>query len=167
MTLNCTKRLTKRLPFPVVEKLQPDTNKLGPWCANAFNVGRAQLIIMTNERSLLSVLIPFKEIRSVHGRFLLSLEDLFFSIGLSSDHIQGELSEMKVVQFNNNTNRRTLGSMNDFVNGIKGVLQVRPDESLQELTVELSKVPCAPLRYGYPREAVLDILDPPPHIRTL
>ena len=165
MTLNCTRKLIRRLPFPIVEIPQPSTSKLGPWCAISFNVGRVPLVIFTNERSLLSVLVPVKEIRTLHSRFLTSLEVLFHSIGVSSVQARDELDEMKVVQVTSKTNRRTLGSMNDFVYHVSGALQDNPGDSLENIALHLSKVPCAPLRYGYPREAALNFLDPPPHAK--
>jgi hypothetical protein len=160
MTLNCTKKLAGRLPFPLVDDPKPSTNKLGAWCANTFNVGRFPLIILTNEKTLLSVLIPFKEIRSFHERFLAGLEALFQSIALSSGQIDAELQEMKVVQITARTNRSVLGSMNDFV---VNVLAHEPGSSLEEVSFHLSEIPCAPLKYRYPREVVLDVIDPPPH----
>ncbi len=165
MTLNCTRKLAKRLPLPMVENPQPSTNRLGPWCANSFNVGRFPLIILTNERTLLSVVIPFKDIRSVHIRFLTSLEVLFHSIALSSSQIRDELQEMKVVQFMENTNRRTLGSMNDFVFHVRAALDDNRNDTLEDIAFHLSGIPCAPLKYGFPRDAVLDVIDPPPHHR--
>ena len=163
MTLNCTQKLAKRLPFPMVDNPQSSTNKLDAWCANSFNIGRFPLIILTNERTLLSVVIPFKEIRSIHSRFLASLEVLFHSIALSSTQIHDELEEMKVVQITENTNRRTLGSMNDFVFHVQTALDRNRNATLEQISFDLSGIPCAPLKYGYPREAVLDVIDPPPH----
>ena len=61
------------------------------------------MIILTNERTLLSVVIPFKDIRTFHNRFLESLEALFHSIALSSKDIHAELLEMKVVELTDKT----------------------------------------------------------------
>lgn len=155
MTLNCTKKMAKRLPFPLTVSPQPSTNVLGPWCANTFNVGRVPLIILTNERTLLSVFIPLKEIRTFHDRFLDSLEILFHSIALSSDQIHREMEEMKTVQFTNQTNRTVLGSMNDFVANVRAF---DPQYSLEEIAFELTEMPCGPLKHGNPREAVYNIL---------
>lgn len=163
MTLNCTKKLAKRLPFPTVETPQPSTNKLGPWCANSFNLGRFPMILLTNERTLLSVLIHFKDIRSFHARFLEELEILFHSIALSSKDIFAELDEMKVVQFTTNTNRSTIGSMNDFVGHIWAMLNYEKDPTLTDISFHLSEILCSPLKYAKPREAVYEVIDPPPH----
>jgi len=121
------------------------------------------MIILTNERTLLSVVIPFKEIRSFHDRFLTSLEFLFHSIALSSKDVHSELEEMKVVQLTQNTNRRTLGSMNDFVYHVMATLYHDQNATLEDISFHLSEIPCAPLKYRYPREAILDVIDPPHH----
>ncbi len=162
ITLNCTKKLAKRLSFPFVDNTQPSTNLLGPWCANSFNVGRRPLIILTNERTLLSVVIPSKETRSLQTRFLTSLEVLFHSIGLSSRQINRELQEMQLIQFTTKTNRRTLGSMNDFVFHVRVSLAQNPYDSLEDISLSISEILCGPLKYGKPLEAVLNIVDPPP-----
>jgi len=121
------------------------------------------MIVLTNETTLLSVVIPFKEVRSFHARFLESLELLFHSIALSSKDTCAELEEMKVVQLTQNTNRKTLGSMNDFVFHVRTALDRNRNATLEQISFDLSGIPCAPLKYGYPREAVLEIIDPPPH----
>jgi len=121
------------------------------------------MIVFTNETTLLSVVIPFKEVRSFHARFLESLERLFHSIALSSKDTHVELEEMKVVQLTQNTNRKTPGSMNDFVFHVQTALDRNWNPTLEQISFDLSGIPCAPLKYGYPREAVLEIIDPPPH----
>ncbi len=161
MILNCTKKLAKRLPYSVIEGSQACTNKLGPWCANSFNISRFPMIILTNERTLLSVVIPFKDIRTFHNRFLKSLEVLFHSIALSSREIQSELEQMMVVQLTDKSNRSTVGSMNDFVYHAKAALYEHQNLSLEELSFELSGIPCSPLNYGFPREEVLNVITPP------
>lgn len=160
MTINCTKKLAGRIPFPLVDHLPPTSNVLGAWCANIFNVGRTPLIIVTNEKTLLSVLLPFKEIRTFHGRFLDSLEVLLHSIALSSGQIQTELENMQIVQYTDRTNRSVLASMNDFVINVRAH---EPGHTLDEVSFNLSGIPCGPLKYGTPREAVLEVIDPPPH----
>ena len=114
-TINCTQKLAKRLPFEMPEKYLPVTTRLGPWCANTFNIGRFPCIILTNEQTLLTVLVVLKEIKTLYPRFLSSLEWLLRAIGVQGPHIDQELREMHSAQFARNTNRSTLGSMNDFV----------------------------------------------------
>ncbi len=161
-TLNCTKKLAKRIPFDFVDNPAPSTNKLGPWCANSFNAGPYPMILFTNERTLLSVVIPLKQAGTFHDRFLASLEVLLHTIALSSHEIAPELAEMTSMQLTNTANRSVLGSMNDFVYHAKASLYESPRLSLEELSFNLCSFPCAPLKYRYPREAALSVFAPPP-----
>ena len=154
VTLNCTLKLSKRLPYSMVDVTLPTTNRLGNWCANSFNIGRHPYILITNERTLLSVVIPFKESATIWLRFVISLQSLFKAIGLSDRIIQKELHEYGQVQITRKTNRHTLGSMNDFVDQVQARFQVDANPSLEGIACYLSEVPCGPLKYGLPKEAV-------------
>ena len=160
--LNCTKKLAKRLPFEFIEDPAQSSNKLGSWSANSFNIGRFPMILFTNDRTLMSVVIPFKEASTFHNRFLESLEVLLHSIALSSREIGPELAEMTTVQLTTRINRSILGSMNDFVFHARATLYHRPNLTLEELSFQLSGIPCSPLKYGFPREAALSLFAPPP-----
>jgi hypothetical protein len=161
-TLNCTKKLAKRIPFDFVDNPAPSTNKLGPWCANSFNAGPYPMILFTNERTLLSVVIPLKQAGTFHDRFHASLEVLLHTIALSSHEIAPELAEMTTIQLTTKTNRSVLGSMNDFIYNAKVALYESPELTLEELSFNLSSIPCSPLKYRYPREAALSVFAPPP-----
>ena len=91
------------------------------------------------------------------------LEVLFHSRALSSEQIYTELKQMDDFQLTSHTNRTTLGPMNDFVFQLLVRLEQDPDVTLEQLSFDLSGIPCGPLNYGKPREAVLEIFDPPPH----
>ncbi len=156
-TLNCAAKLARRLPLSLVEVPLPSTNALGPWCANTFNIGRFPYLIITNEKTLLTVLLPFKEIHTIVPRFLQSLKSLLTSLNISSSHIKREVEQMHDIQFTQRTNRQTLGSMNDFVHLLKAQLDQGDRQSLDELSVFLSEVPCSPLKMESPKNAVVRI----------
>jgi hypothetical protein len=158
VTLTCTLKLAKRLPFSVVDNKLPTTNRLGDWCANSFNLGRYPFILITNDRTFLSVVIPFKDSVVFWPRFLLSLETLLKAIGISDNVIKRELQEYRELQITRQTNRRTLGVMNDFVFQVRARFQIDVDPSLENIGYELSDMPCGPLKYGNPREAVRNLL---------
>lgn len=113
---------------------------------------------MTNERTLLSVVLPLKESATIWPRFVLSLKSLFKAIGLSDRIIQKELHEYKQVQLTQKTNRHTLGSMNDFIDQVRARFQTDRNPSLEDITSYLSEVPCGPLKYALPKEAVRNVL---------
>ncbi|MCX6144985.1 MAG: hypothetical protein NTZ35_17410 [Ignavibacteriales bacterium] len=158
VTLNCTLKLAKRLPYSMVDLTLPTTNTLGDWCANSFNLGRYPFVLITNERTLLSVVVPLKDSVTFWPRFIVSLELLLHTIGLSQTVIQRELQEYRQVQLTRQTNRHTLGSMNDFVYQVRARFEIDVAPSLQNIIYELSEMPSGALNYGNPREAVRDFL---------
>jgi len=103
-------------------------------------------------------LVLFKDIHTIWERFLSSLEELLHSVAVPSLSIQTELEEMQLVQFTREANRRTLGSMNDFVHLVRANIYQDPELTLNEMSLRLSEVPCCPLKYAYPREAILKVI---------
>jgi hypothetical protein len=158
VTLNCTLKLSKRLPYSTVDITLPTTNRLGDWCANSFNIGRNPYILVTNERTLLSVVLSLKESATFWPRFVLSLQLLFKAIGLSEKNLQKELQAYGQVQMTRKTNRHTLGSMNEFIDLVRARFEIDGDRSLEDICCHLSEVPCGPLKYGLPKETVRQIL---------
>ena len=140
---------------------QPSTNRLGPWCANVFNLGRWPMVILTNERMLLSVVVRFKNVHSLWERSLEAVEILLHSNTLPGAVIQKEIDEMRSVTFSRNTNRQVLGSMNDFVFASRAYFESNPSGTLEDLSFQLSRIPCSPLKYAYPQDAALSLLTAP------
>ncbi len=108
--------------------------------------------MLTNERTLLSVVVELKTANRLWERFLLALEEMLNSFELSLSVIGRELEQMKEVQFARNTNRSVLGSMNDFVFLIRDQMQIDPGASLHKINWMLSTVPCGPLEMRSPEE---------------
>ena len=69
-TLRCTRKLLQRVvpaAAPVIGT--HSTTALGDWYANLLRVGCGQFVIAMNERSLLVVLMPAKDLRrAIAGR---------------------------------------------------------------------------------------------------
>jgi hypothetical protein len=159
--VHCTLKFSKRVPFVMAETDSPCTNGIGPWCANIFNLGRIPMVILTNEKTLLSVIVQFKNVSSLWDRSLEAVEILLHSIALPSSVIQREINEMQSVSFSRKKNRQVLGSMNDFVFLSRAYFESNPSGSLEELSFELSGTPCSPLKYAQPRHAALSLFTPP------
>ena len=133
-------------------------NRLGDWCANSFNIGRHPYVLITNERTLLSVVLPLKVSSTFWPRFVVSLQSLFKAIGLSDRIIQKELQEYGQFQMTQKTNRHTLGSMNDFVDQVRARFQIDGNPPLGDIAYYLSEVPCGPLKHALPKQAVRQLL---------
>ena len=162
MIINCTKKLAKRLPFELSDSPAASTTALGPWSANSFNIGRWPMVIFTNEKTLLTLAIPIKESRTLHERFLQAFEILLRSFGAAAPSIRAEMAGMTTAAFTTHTNRSTLGTMNDFVFGIRAMYQSDPQVSLNEVWLRLSSTPCAPIGFRYPRDEAMMLVAPPP-----
>ena len=157
VTLNCTLKLAKRLPYSTVEVTTPSTNMLGDWNANSFNIGRIPCILMTNERTLLSVVLPLKESATFWPRFVLLLQRLLKDIGIPGKLIDAELREYDQYQLTRKTNRHTLGSMNDFVAQVQARYYVDGQVALADVSFDLSGIPCGPFKYAYPKEVARQV----------
>ncbi len=83
--LNCTQKLRRRLRLPeAVHKTLPPTNALGDWTVNLIQFGRLQLVMATSERSLLTVLVPARELRkSLQPNLLAAVRNLLLALKLT------------------------------------------------------------------------------------
>jgi len=116
LVLRCTRSVRARLRLP--DDL-PDpgrsTGILGDWYIHLVRFGRDQWVLATSERSLLSVLLPARELRANLAPNLRSaLGALLELLGVPPGAIHREIATMEPVTFGRATNRRVLGSMNDF-----------------------------------------------------
>lgn len=116
LVLRCTRciRARLRLPDDLPEPAR-STGILGDWYVHLIRFGRNQLVLATSERSLLTVLLSARELRQNLAPNLRSaLGALLAIIGVPREAIHREIATMTPVAFARATNRRVLGSMNDF-----------------------------------------------------
>ena len=161
-TLRCTKSLLERLGEPITSSEDPTpdpTTVLGDWYANLLNVGHRRLILCTNERSLLSLVVPARDLRGLPHRLAESVAALLERIGVPPPIVAREVREMQWARFDRTLSRKVLGSMNDFAIG--AALFFRGNDAadaLEELDWELNGTPCGPLKYAFPRERAKELL---------
>lgn len=93
----------------------PPTNVLGNWYVNLIYIGRAQMVIATSERSLLTVLLPSSDLRN---SLVMNLVDttylLLQEIGIDADSAAREAGAMQPARIARTESRSVLASMNDF-----------------------------------------------------
>jgi len=158
IVLRCTARLQKRLKLPKLAEPGPSTTALGDWYGNVFNLGRQPLVILTSERSLLSVVLPARGLDDLPARFPIALMKLLLRLGVPGAAIDRELGQMNEVVYGATRNRRVLGVMNDAVMIIKYVASTRPELGLQDFEDDIAKTPYRPLPDCYPRDVALKLL---------
>jgi hypothetical protein len=116
LTLRCTQRVRTRLRLPEQLPEPPaSTGALGDWYVHLVRFGRSEFAIATSERCLLTMLLPARELRTSLVRNLhASLRSLLERLDIPQECISRELAAVQPVSFARASNRRVLGSMNDF-----------------------------------------------------
>lgn len=124
LSLCCTKVIRDRiclaaqLPSPV----QPST-RLGNWYVHLARFGHQQIVSATSERSLLTVLLPARQLReSIEIRFQAAVVEILDALELPTKIVNRELAAVQPISFATASNRRVIGSMNEFARQIESDL---------------------------------------------
>lgn len=147
-TIRPTQKLRKRVPDLVDTAASSPTTRLGDWYANLLVHHRKQVVMFVSERTLLPVVVPVAPVATLIPRFRASLRELLLALGVAHDAIDAEMHEMAVRSVGKTSNRRVLGSMNDFA----WLLEAAPAaETLVNASRVLADAPCSPIGMESPR----------------
>jgi hypothetical protein len=145
ITLRCTRKLAKRMTLTPGADTQRPTNRLGDWYANSLNVGRQRLIHCVSERSLLSIVLPAKDVRQFPSRLPDAVGSLLARLGVPSDVIETEVAAMLPISVGLTCNRSVVGSMIDL--GRQAGFYLADDRPpVADLELALAAVPCLQLK---------------------
>ena len=164
LTLRCTRLVRDRLRLPrqMVPEPPPSTGRLGDWYVHLVRFGRPEFAIATNERSLLTVLLPARALRTTLAPNLrAAVGSLLESIGVSREMVAREIAAMEPVTFGRATNRRVLGSINDLA--FQASVHLARGDDLFTISRRLADTPMSAIGtkrgdYGYPREVARELL---------
>ena len=162
ITLCCTQKIRKRLKLAATPPgSSPPTTALGDWYVNLVQFGRQQVVMATSERSLLTVLLPARDLReSLVPNLQWAVQQLLTVFGIPPEAVSREIAEMEPIAFASAVNRRVLGSMNEFA-WQAGAYLDRTDDAL-ELARRLSETPMSAVgfksRLGIPAEMARELL---------
>lgn len=150
----------QRLTPPGVGEQPPATTRLGDWYANRLNIGKHRLVLCTSELSLLSVVVPAKDLPGLAVRMTEAVTLLLRDIGVPPALIERELREMQWVRFAPTASRRVLGHMNDFAWGVECMFRRETADViyLPEVALQLADTPCGSMDYAQPREIAVKLL---------
>ncbi len=155
--LRATAKLLRRLKSAPVAAVE-STTRLGNWYGSLFNVGRQQFAMFTSERSLLTVVLPAKEIRPLPTTLTDRLRWLLRELEVPTQLINDELAQMHTCTITKTASRSVLGSMNDHTFAAKFLLGEPHFISVVELHRRLAEVPLKAIGYSFPREVALELL---------
>jgi hypothetical protein len=162
ITLCCTQKVRKRLKLAATPPgSSPPTTALGDWYVNLVRFGRQQVVMATSERSLLTVLLPARDLRqSLVPNLQWAVQQLLTVLDIPPETVSREIAEMQPAAFASAVNRRVLGSMNEFA-WQAGAYLDRTDDAL-ELARRLSDTPMSAVgsrsSLGIPADVARELL---------
>jgi hypothetical protein len=115
----------------------------------------------TSERSLLTVLLPARELRSsLAPNLRLAVRNLLAALDVPTDAVRREIAAMEPVTLAKAVNRRVIGSINEFAYQLFAYIEETSDPL--ELALRLSDTPMSAIgvksTYGIPMDVARQLL---------
>jgi hypothetical protein len=135
--------------------------RLGNWYVHLARFGRNQIVLATSERSLLTVLLPARQLRErIEISFQAAVAELLAALQLPAEIVGRELAAVQPISFATASNRRVIGSMNEYVWQLGSYLRHTRDPV--ELSLQLSRTPMSAIgsksNYGFSDDVARDLL---------
>lgn len=163
--IHCTKKLLNELGASPRGAKPPEhpAGFLGPWHANLIRIERRTCILLTNDRTLYSFLVPgvkkkdldnFRELFALHLKMNLAKE------GFGPEDIRKALGEYGEIAIAPTTNRSVLGSMNDLAYQVDFLIQRAgglEDADMLTVNMMLNRIPMGAIKYRYSIDKVYEL----------
>jgi hypothetical protein len=162
ISLCCSQVVRSRLGIFGRPPAAPEpTTRLGNWYVHLVRLGSRQYVLATSERSLLTVILPARALRAtIEGNLRNAVGQLLLALNIPMEVVSRELAQMEPALIAPATNRRVLGSINEFAFHL-GVRQDQISDPV-EMAVSLSGIPMSAVgsksRYGIPRDVAHALL---------
>lgn len=158
-----TRKLAKKIKVVPTDALPPHVSPLLDWTANLFMVSRWQCILLTNSRCLYSVVLPGKGV-SNEKRFVetstKALYEYMVLDGCENIFNANIASHIGTATFCKASDRRVLGSMNDFAYHTR-VYLLEMGLPGPFVNARLNDMPMSMLDTRYPKAALLTLASHP------
>jgi len=93
-TLRCTGKLLARLGPATEVAREPPTTVLGDWYGTLIHAPKMQLVLLVSARTLLPVVVPAREARTLVERFPLALARVLAELRVALSAIDREMQAM-------------------------------------------------------------------------
>jgi hypothetical protein len=163
VVLRRTQKLASQLPASSDTTVTSDT-ALGDWYVNRLVVDRKPLLVMASSRSLISILIPAKDIRSLPARLPSLVAQRLRRLRIPERLITAEVAAMSPVGVAKTADRSVMGILVDFAMMIPYHLErdAWDETALPFVEAKLAKNPCFAGRPGdstvFPEQATPALL---------
>jgi hypothetical protein len=143
VVLRATRRLLRIWPTPSGGTASSDT-ALGDWYVNRLVVDRQPLLILVSARSLLSLLVPARDVRGLPARLPNLVADRLRRLGVPERVAKAESAAMNPVVIAGTQDRSILGTMVEFARMIPGYLPIGgwDQTTLPFVESRLAETPC-------------------------
>lgn len=157
MTLRCTQKVLNWCKWSPQESDLPATTTLGDWYANLLFTKHHRLLLCTSETSLLSVLIPLKDLKDIGVALAEAVRRNLERHGVPANLVSAEISQMAPILIGKTKSRVVLGVMNDLMIGSKIYLGIRRQD-LVTTENKLCETLLGPNGMKYPHEVAREKL---------
>lgn len=163
MIIRCTKKLFAELKAKPANGEQ-ESDLLWSWHANVFNIGRRKCVLVTNDATLFSLVIPglksadFKLFHVIFGQHLFKT---LLSEEIQQNRIEVVLSRCENIRYEKTNSRSVLGTMNEQKVQIEYSIQAAGGLELTdiyELNRQMNRIVYSAIGYKYPVEIFVEKL---------
>jgi len=143
VVLRATKKVLSKLPTTDSTVGASDT-ALGDWYVNRLVVDRQPLLLLVSARSLLSIIAPARDVRTLPSRLGALVATRLRRLGIAGTLIDAEVAAMEPVIVAVTQDRSVLGSMVDFAKAIPVYLPIGGWDltTLPFIESRLAETPC-------------------------
>jgi hypothetical protein len=137
------------------------STQLGDWFARRLNVGPRRYVMATSRLSLLSVVVPARDLPLLPARIAGAVEALLLGLGVPMRNVAREVGEMGDAVPAPADSPAVLATMRYLAETAAWDLrdlEFRPGRTLHHVNVWLSETPCGLLGGGSPASATLDLM---------
>ena len=141
--LRATQKVVKSLPRSLKGQDSSDT-ALGDWYVNRVVVDRRPLLLFVSSKSLLAILAPARNVKTIPGRLSTLVSDRLQRLRIEEHLIDSEMRAMQDVEVGSTQDRSVTGTMVDFAKALPYYLPIDgwSDSELRSVEDRLSETPC-------------------------
>jgi hypothetical protein len=143
VTLRATQKVLRLLPATTADPDAPDT-ALGDWYVNRITCDRQPLLLLVSSTSLLPLLAPAREVRSLPERLAQLVAARLVRLGVPARLIEAETQAMAPVAVARTIDRSVVGTMVDFGRVLAYYLRgwAQDESVLWQAEARLARTPC-------------------------
>lgn len=128
----------------------PPSSRLGDWDAKLVATRPKRLVLCTNERTLLCVVIPFAPAKHLRTRFAAAAAGLIRRIPAPRETVAEEIAALDGIQLGRAVDRSVRSSMTHFGYAVEARLAHERPLDLEDMSLWLCDTPCFPLETDWP-----------------